>query len=155
MTGLAGATIYKSFPVSISFDLPVRGGVDKKMSISTESQGITMSVERITTAPSMVRISLRLFGAFPVGSAGWLPTTDVELNGRDIPARNVSTSMGQLCTSAPGSLATLETSDGVDDPNGDWSVAATEMRGNVTDPRATWGHDSAISGDWTIHFTLP
>jgi hypothetical protein len=148
-------TTYTDIPISITFDLSVGGGVDKKTSSSIESQGITMTLDRITIAPSMVRITLHLLGTFPAGSDGWLPTAFVTHNGMDVPVRNESVALGESCMSAPGCVVTLETSEGVDDPDGDWSVRATEARGNTTDPSATWGHEIAITGTWTLDVTVP
>jgi hypothetical protein len=155
VSGPGDGTTYTDIPISIPFDLSVGGGVDKKTSISAESQGITMTLDRITTAPSMVRITLHILGTFPEGSDGWLPTAFVTHNGMDLPVRNESGALGESCASAPGCVVTLETSEGVDDPDGDWSVTATEVGGNTTDPSASWGHEIAITGTWTLDFTLP
>ena len=148
-------TTYVHIPISISFDLTVAGGLDTRLNASTVSQGVTMTLDRITTAPAMVRLTLHLRGAFPAGSDGWLPIAFVTHNGRDVPVRNESAPLREDGQSATDSVVVIETNEGVDDPSGDWSVTASELTGNATEPGASWGHDVRLAGSWTLNFTLP
>lgn len=138
-----------------SFELTVAGGSDTSLNVSAESQGVTITLDRIVTSPAMVRLTLHLRGAFPAGSDGWIPIAYLKHNGTDIPVGSESAALGDAGQYSTGSGVTVETSQGVADPSGEWSLTATELTGNATDPGATWGHEVRIKGSWTLDFTLP
>lgn len=138
-----------------AFDLAVAGGSDTRLNVSAESQGVTVTLDRIVTSPAMVRFTIHLRGAFPVGSDGWTPIAYVKHNGKEIPVGHESAPLGNAGQFTTGSEATLETSEGVVDPSGEWSLTTTELTGNATDPGANWGHEVRLTGSWTLDFTLP
>jgi hypothetical protein len=138
-----------------SFELTVAGGSDTSLNVSAESQGVTITLDRIVTSPAMVRLTLHVRGAFPAGSDGWTPIAYVKHNGTDIPVGSESAALGDAGQFSTGAGVTVETSQGVADPSGEWSLTATELTGNATDPGAMWGHEVRIQGSWTLDFTLP
>jgi hypothetical protein len=133
--------------VTFSFDLTVGGGSQATPNASSESNGVTITVERIISAPSAVRLELRVSHAPPSGS-DWLPNVFVSHAGQKLEAGREGTSMGST-------LTTFYTGVGVDDPTGDWVVTASELIGSAPTEGIPWSHEVRFQGDWTISFSLP
>ena len=145
-----------SVPVnfSFSFDLTVAGGSATAPNASATSNGVTFTLDRMVTSPSMVVITEHVDGTFPAGSYGWWPNVySVTHNGKAL-----AVSFGNVSNIPRGDgawVGELDTEAGVDDPSGDWTVTATELSGSAPTEGSNWDHEVRIQGNWTIHFTLP
>lgn len=133
--------------VTFSFDLTVGGGSQATPNASSESNGVTITVERIISAPSAVRLELRVSDAPPNGS-DWSPNVFVSHAGRELAGGHAGIAEGST-------LTTFYTGVGVDDPTGDWVVTASELIGSAPTEGIPWSHEVRFQGDWTISFSLP
>jgi hypothetical protein len=139
---------------SFSFDLTVAGGSATVLNASATSNGVTFTLDRMVTSPSMVVIAEHVDGTFPAGSYGWWPNVySVTHNGKAL-----AVSYGNVSNIPRGDgawVGEIHTLVGVDDPSGDWTVTATELSGSAPTEGSNWDHEVRIQGNWTIHFTLP
>ncbi len=131
---------------TFTFELTVLGGYETAPDVSAESDGVTMTVEWIVVSPSTVRVDVSLTGA-PASGRGWLPILSVSHDGT-LPG-------GFSVASLDGTLTTAYTTEGVEDPSGDWTISAGELMGSAPTPGSSWEQDVRLQGNWSIHFTLP
>ena len=115
--------------------------------VSSESRGVTLTLESVVAAPSTVRLELRLAGA-PSGGLNWTPIVEcVSHNGHNL---DVSMQMSGIGSS----LTTVYTAVGVEDPSGDWTVWVNQLMGDGIDA-SNQGQDVRLPGNWTLHFSMP
>lgn len=118
---------------SFSLDLTVAGGAEATPGVTAEYNGATITLDRIVTSPSTVRLDLHVAGLPAVATdaplAIWVSHAGKDLGPADVMGR--------------GSAMTVHTKLGVDDPAGDWTVT-------VTDATNVMG-----GGTWTLHFAMP
>ncbi|MGA3057828.1 MAG: DUF4179 domain-containing protein [Candidatus Limnocylindrales bacterium] len=131
---------------TFSFELTVGGGSQATPLVSSESNGVTITLERIITSPSAVRLELRLAGA-PSSGDSWMPNVYVSHAGQSLDGLMSTTAIG-------GSLTTVYTA-GVQDPTGDWAVTASELIGSAPTEGSPWEHEVRFQGNWTLHFSMP
>jgi hypothetical protein len=131
---------------SFSFELTVGGGSQANPRVSSESTGVTITLESIVTSPSTVRLELRMTGA-PSSGTDWSPIVLVSQNGHNLDVEMQTSQIG-------GSLTTVYTSVGVEDPAGDWTVTASQLMGDGTGA-SNQGQDVRYDGNWTLHFSMP
>jgi hypothetical protein len=131
---------------TFSFELTVGGGSQATPLVSSESNGVTIPLERMITSPSAVRLELRLAGA-PSSGDSWMPNVYVSHAGRSLDGLMSTTAIG-------GSVTTVYTA-GVEDPAGDWTVTASELIGNAPTEGSPWGHEVRFQGNWTLRFSMP
>ena len=131
---------------TFSFELTVGGGSQATPLVSAQSNGVTITLERIITSPSAVRLELRLAGA-PSSGDSWMPNVYVSHAGQTLDGLMSTTAIG-------GSLTTVYAA-GVEDPTGDWTVTASELIGSAPTEGSPWEHEVRFQGDWTLHFSLP
>ena len=131
--------------VLFSFDLTVGGGAQATPHAAAESNGVTITLDRIVASPSTVRLELDVAG-IPPASTAWAPIMSVRHAGVDLAV--------VLTTSGGGSGTTNWTSGGVDDPSGEWIVTVTEEVGEQY-AEGTADTQIRLHGPWILHFTLP
>lgn len=125
----------------------VGGGSPAMPHVSSESRGVTLTLESVVAAPSTVRLELRLAGA-PSGGLNWTPIVEcVSHNGHNL---DVSMQMSGIGSS----LTTVYTAVGVEDPSGDWTVWVNQLMGDGIDA-SNQGQDVRLPGNWTLHFSMP
>ena len=131
--------------VLFSFDLTVAGGAQATPHAAAESNGVTITLDRIVASPSAVRLELDVAGIPPAATA-WAPIMSVRHAGVDLAV--------VFTTSGGGSGTTNWTSRGFDDTSGEWIVTVTE---EVAEQYAEGTADTQIRlhGPWIIHFTMP
>ena len=123
------------------------GGSPATPHVWSESHGVTLTLESIVASPSQVRLELRLAGA-PSGGTYWSPIVDcVSHNGHNLDVAMQSSHLGSP-------LTTAYTSEGVEDPVGDWTVWVSQLMGDGTEA-ANQGQDLRYLGNWTLHFSMP
>jgi hypothetical protein len=111
---------------TFSFDLTVGGGSQIAPGVTAESNGITVTLDRIVVSPSTVRIELKMAGL--ASADAWTPLVWVSHDGKDLGAGD---------SSGDRFATTVYTPEGVDDPAGDWTVTVDDVKGG---------------GTWTLHF---
>jgi len=149
ISGNSDAASPQDVPVNAEFDfeLTVPAALEATPRASAVSNGVTLTVDRIITSPSAVRMELSVAGA-PSSGHDWTPIARVSHAGRELNGGHSSIAQGSA-------LTILYTGDGVDDPTGDWTVTAGELMGSAPTEGSPWEHEVRVQGDWTIKFTLP
>ena len=132
---------------SFSFDLTVGGGSQATPHAVAESHGVTISLDRIVTSPSDIKLDLRMAGLPPSGD-GWAPIVSVRHAGQDLGVAGVTGSRDG------GFATTAWTSHGVDNASGDWIVTVTEVVGDqIVD--GVVHKQIRLQGPWVLTFTMP
>jgi hypothetical protein len=125
----------------------VGGGSPAMPHVWSESNGVTLTLESIVSAPSQVRLDLRMAGA-PAGGINWTPIVDcVSHNGHNLDVAMQTSNLGSQ-------LTTAYTAVGVEDPTGDWTVWVSQLMGDGTGAD-NQGKDVRYDGNWTLHFSMP
>ena len=114
---------------SFSFDLTVGGGSQATPGVTAESNGITLTLDRIVVSPSTVRVELKMAGL--ASAEAWTPVVWVSHDGKDLEPGDT---MGDRFA------MTAYTPLGLNDAAGDWTVTVNDV-------------DSG--GTWTFQFTMP
>jgi len=132
---------------SFSFDLTVAGGSEATPDASaTSSDGMTVSVKRIVTSPSAVRLDIVATG-LPAEAAAWIPDVTLRHNGQNLGAEVRSGSRDES-----GASVTVWTTTGVDDASGVWTVdLTTEANKLILEGQPP----IPAPGPWTLEFSLP
>lgn len=124
-------------PWTFDFEIDVDGGTTVEPAVTTELDGIQVSVPRLIAASSVVRIEMRFDGELAAG--GWWPIGEVRHDGRTL--RFVLTSL------EPDGSVAIQTDAGVDDPSGRWTITVSEIQGGPADER--------LMGPWILEFDVP
>ena len=125
-------------PWTFEFDLEVAGGVDVRPDAVAQAAGATLSVERVVTSPTAVLLTLRMAD---LPERDWAPIAELTHNGRAL--------VGGAMAGVGGNVIELSTSEGVDDPSGEWSLVVTELVGEEADGQVR------LQGPWRLDFTIP
>jgi hypothetical protein len=130
----------------------VRAGLVVSSLDPASSGGVTVTVDRVVIAPSMVEIDLRWDGLPSAPPDGpWSPMVELRHNGHAI---DMFVGQGPI----EGQTWIQRTAGGAEDPAGTWTVTVTEFwfDGLAPGPTATpSASPSPRGGPWVIEFSVP
>lgn len=120
-------------PWVFDFEVTVEGGgVTVEPDVATTADGLTVSVERLITAPSIVRLEVRGSGL----TGDFAPHGEIRHGAQVL--RIVAADLD-----APGGVIALVTDTGVEDPSGHWTVTLQQAG------------DPGPAGPWVLEFDVP
>jgi hypothetical protein len=125
-------------PWTFEFDLEVAGGTIVRPDAVARTSEATVSIERVVTSPTSVLVKVKMSD---VPDRDWAPIAELQHDGRAL--------VGGGMAGVGEKVVELSTTEGVDDPSGDWSLVVTELVGEGD------GGQVRLVGPWRLDFHIP
>jgi hypothetical protein len=151
---LTGAGTSRQVDIDVTFTttIDVRGGKTVSGLAPATRDGVTVTIDRVVIAPSMVEIDLRWDG-LPTAppDTSWMPTVELRHDGS---AFDSFSGGGPIS----GSRWVERTAQGAEDPAGHWTVTITAFWYDRPDANGTGARMPArttFPGPWLFEFDVP